>query len=159
VRTGVLFPARRRSLLALLKTAPRAHGWCRTRWSGATLALTLEATRGLTVSAETMRRWLHDIGWVWKRAIRVAKDAELHRVERLARIRLLFEPLKGCEAMVFANEWDIQLWPKGGCAWMPKGTSLELSPGPLHHCLGPRQTNALFRERLDVLEPRDPADR
>ena len=34
MRTTVLLPTLRRSLLALLKTPPRASGWCRTRWSG-----------------------------------------------------------------------------------------------------------------------------
>src|SRR3712207_1329882 len=33
LRTTVLLPALRRSLVALLKATPRAHGWCRTRWS------------------------------------------------------------------------------------------------------------------------------
>jgi hypothetical protein len=32
-------PSLRRSLLALLGKSPSAYGWCRTRWSGATLAL------------------------------------------------------------------------------------------------------------------------
>ena len=58
-RCTVLFPMLRRSLLALLKAPPRAYGWCRTRWSCATLALTLRDTRGLAVSAETVRRWIH----------------------------------------------------------------------------------------------------
>jgi transposase len=87
VRTTVLFPTLRRSLLALLKAPPRAYGWCRTRWSCATLALTLQTKRGITVSAETMRRWLHEIGWVWKRAKLVAKDNDPQRVDRLAGIR------------------------------------------------------------------------
>ena len=56
VRTTALAPTLRRSLLALLKAPPRAYGWCRTRWSCATLALTLEAKRGIKVSAETVRR-------------------------------------------------------------------------------------------------------
>ena len=66
--TTVLVPSLRRSLVALLNAPPRAYGWCRTRWSGATLALTLQTKRGITVSAETMRRWVHEVGWVWKRA-------------------------------------------------------------------------------------------
>ena len=94
VRTTVLTPTLRRSLLALLKAAPRAYGWCRTRWSCATLALTLQTKRGITVSAETMRRWLHELGWVWKRAKLGAKDDDPHRVERLARIRWVYEQLK-----------------------------------------------------------------
>jgi putative transposase len=174
VRTTVLLPTLRRSLLALLKTPPRAYGWCRTRWSCATLALTLEAKRGLTVSAETMRRWLHEVGWVWKRAKLVAKDDDPHRVERLARIRFIYEQLRLWEAIVFADELDIQLLPKIGAAWMPKGTqvevmtpgtnekhdlagALELASGTLHHYLGPRKTNALFRELLQRLDDAYPA--
>jgi putative transposase len=175
VRTTVLVPTLRRSLLALLKAPPHAYGWCRTRWSAATLALTLQTTRGVTVSAETMRRWLHEVDWVWKRAKLVAKDDDPHRVGRLARIRYVFEQLTLGEAMVFADELDIALLPKVGCAWMPKGTQLEVmtpgqnqkhylagaldpTTGTLLHCLGPRKTNALFRDLLTRLEARYPAE-
>jgi hypothetical protein len=48
----------------MLKASPRAYGWCRTRWRCVTLALTLQSKRGIAVSAETMCRWLHEIGWV-----------------------------------------------------------------------------------------------
>jgi hypothetical protein len=34
-----------------------------------------------------MRQWLHEIGWVWKRAKLVAKADDLQRMNRLARIR------------------------------------------------------------------------
>src|ERR671917_1640008 len=155
VRTTVLVPTLRRSLLALLKAPPRAYGWCRTRWSCATLALTLQAKRGLTISAETMRRWLHEVGWVWKRAKLVAKDDDPQRVTRLARIRYVFEQRQLTEALVFADELDVHLLPKVGCAWMPKGTqvevmtpgqnqkyylagALDLATGTLHPCLGTR---------------------
>jgi putative transposase len=168
-RATVLLPTLRRSLLALLKTPPRAYGWCRTRWSCATLALTLEAKRGRKVSAETMRRWLHELDWVWKRAKLVAKDDDPHRVERLARIRMVYERVRLGEAMVFADELDIQLLPKVGYAWTPQGTQVEvmtpgtnakqylaggldLTTGTLHHCVGPRKTNGLFRDLLQTLE-------
>jgi transposase len=84
-RTTVLVPTRRRSLLALLKAPPRAYGRCRTRWSCATLALTRQTTRGMTVSAATLRRWLHELGWVWQRATLVARDDDPQRIDRLAR--------------------------------------------------------------------------
>ena len=45
----------RRSLMALLKKVPSAYGWCRTRWSCATLAAQLTLQRGIVVSASTMR--------------------------------------------------------------------------------------------------------
>jgi transposase len=114
VRTTVLLPTLRRSLVALLKVAPQAYGWCRTRWSCATLAATLQTKRGLTVSAETMRRWVHEVGWVWKRAKLLANDDDPHRVGRLARIRWVYEPLRRWEALVLADELDIPLLPKVG---------------------------------------------
>jgi transposase len=176
IRTTVLVPTLRRSLVAMLKAPPRAYGWCRTRWSCAALALTLQTKRGLTVSAETMRRWVHEVGWVWKRAKLVAKDDDPQRVDRLARIRYVVEQLKLWEALVFADELDIHLLPKVGCAWMPKGSQVEVmtpgqnqkyylagaldpTTGTLLHCLGARKTNALFRDLLDVLEARYPAER
>jgi hypothetical protein len=57
MRTTVLVPTLRRSLISLLKATPRAYGWCRTRWSCATLALTLQAKRGVVVSAEARSSW------------------------------------------------------------------------------------------------------
>jgi transposase len=82
VRLTVLMPWLMRSLGAVIKAAPRTYGWCRTRWSCATLAATLQAQHGIEVSAETVRRWLHEMGWVWKRAKLVAKDDDPHRIER-----------------------------------------------------------------------------
>jgi putative transposase len=169
VRTTVLTPSLKRSLLALLKAAPRAYGWCRTRWSCATLAVTLHTKRGVTVSAETVRRWLHEVGWVWKRAKLVAKDNDPQRVERLARIRWVCEHLQAWEALLFADELDISLLPKVGYAWTPKGVqvevmtpgqnekhylagALDVTTGRLLHCLGARKTNALFRDLLSVLD-------
>jgi hypothetical protein len=104
----------------------RAVGWCRTRWSCATLAATLQAKYGITASAETVRRWLHEIGWVWKQAKLVAKDDDPHRTERLARTRFHHDTLQAHEVMVFADELDIHLLPKVGAAWMLHGTQEEI---------------------------------
>jgi hypothetical protein len=49
VQITVLMPWLTRSLGALLKAAPRAYGWCRTRWSCATLAATLQTQHGIEV--------------------------------------------------------------------------------------------------------------
>jgi hypothetical protein len=161
--------------VARLKAPPRAYGWCRTRGRGATLALTWQAKRGLTVSAETMRRWVHAVGWVWKRAKLVATDDDPQRVDRLARSRLVCEPLKRSEALVWAEERAIHRWPTVGSAWRPTGTPVEVltpgqhatpdwagaldpTPGTRHEALGPRNTHARFRELLTVREARSPAD-
>jgi transposase len=171
-----LAPSLRRSLLALLGKPPAAEGWCRTRWSCATLALSLQTRRGLQVSAETVRRWLHGLGWRWKRTKLAAKDNDPQRAPKLAHIRWIWETLRPRQALLFADELDIQLLPKSGYQWMPKGTQVEvLTPGKnekrylagawdhrtgvVHSCVGPRKTNALFRHLLDVLETRYPARR
>jgi putative transposase len=169
VRTTILMPWMKRSLGALLKAPPRAYGWGRTRWSCATLAAQLKTKHGWEVSAWTVRRWLHDMGWVWQRAKLVAKDNDPQRVERLARIRWHTEQLQAHEVLVFADELDIHLLPKVGAAWLPKGSQEEvMTPGPnerhylagalnlatgkILHCLGPRKTNALFRDLLTLLD-------
>ena len=169
VRTTVLMPWLTRSLGALLKAAPRAYGWCRTRWSCATLAATLQAKHGVEVSAETVRRWLHEMGWVWKRAKLVAKDDDPQRIARLTRMRFHHDNLQAHEVMVFADELDRHLLPKVGVAWMPQGTqeevmtpgqnekhslagALHLATGKLLYCLGPRNNNGLFRALLTLLD-------
>jgi putative transposase len=174
VQSTLLMPWLTRSLGAILKKVPRAYGWCRTRWSCATLAATLQATHGLEVSAETVRRWLHEIGWLWKRAKLVAKDDDPQRIERLARIRFQHEPLRAHEVMVFADARDIHLLPKVGAAWMRQGMqdeimtpgtnekhylagALHLATGKMLYCLGPRKNNGLFRDLLTLLDTAYPA--
>jgi putative transposase len=171
-----LAPSLRRSLLALLRKPPAADGWCRVRWSGATLALSLEARPGLRVSAETVRRWLHALDWRWKRAKLSAKDNDPERAAKLARIRFVAETLRPRAVLLFADELDIGLLPKTGYQWMPQGTQVEvLTPGKnekhyvagawdwrtgtVHYCQGPRKTNQLFRDLLDTLDRRYAASR
>lgn len=169
-----LAPSLRRSVLALLRKSPAAYGWCRVRWSCATLALTLQSRRGLQVSAETMRRWLHGLGWCWKRAKLVTKDNDPDRMPKLAHIRFIWETLRAREALLFADELDIHLLPKTGYQWMPQGTRVEvMTPGKnekhylaggwdvrtgiVHHCFAARKNNQLFRNLLDTLHLRYPA--
>jgi transposase len=169
IRTTVLMPWIKRAMDTLLKAPPQAFGWCRTRWSCATLACELQAKHRLEVSVGTVRRWLHEWGWVWKRAKLVAKDNDPQRVERLARVRWQREHLQAYELVVFADELAIHLLPKVGAAWMPRGSqeavmtpgqnekqslagALNLATGTLLHCLGPRKNNGLFRDLLTLLD-------
>ena len=171
-----LSPSLGRSLLALLKKVPATYGWCRTRWRCATLSAQLQLQRGILVSASTMRRWLHRLGWVWKRAQLVARDDDPERSEKLARIRHTFETLGKRAIMLFADELDIHLLPKVGYQWVPQGVTvklvtpgqnqkhylagaLELETGRIMHCLAFRKTNVLFRALLDRVERRYPKAR
>jgi transposase len=130
VCTTVLMPWLRRSLGALLNAAPRAYGWGRTRWSCAPLAAELQTKHGMAVSGETVRRWLQELGGVWKRAKLMANDDAPQRGERLARLRLQYERVGPRDVLVCADALAIHLWPKVGAAWMPTGTqALVMTPG------------------------------
>ena len=173
-RLRMLTPSLKRSVHALLKTAPRAYGWCRTRWSCATLAVEVEVRRGIRVSAETMRHWLHELGWEWKRAKVAAKDDDPERVGKLARIRLACEQLRAGAALFFADELDLNLLPKVGYQWMPKeeqvevmtpGTNekrylagaLDLTTGTITPCVWYRKQTGLFLDLLETLDRTHPA--
>lgn len=173
-RLTVLSPALRRSVLAILHSGPRLSGWWRTRWSCATIALELYTRRGIEVSAETVRRWLHELDWVWKRAKLSAKDDDPQRVEKLARIRVACEQVRAGAALFFADELDISLLPKVGYQWMPKGTqvevltpgtnekrylagALDITTGTISHCVWYRKTTGLFLDLLDTLDRAYPA--
>ena len=175
-RLRLLTPSLKRSVQALLKTAPRASGWCRTRWSCATLAVEVQVRRGIQVSVETMRHWLHELGWEWKRAKLAAKDDDPQRVEKLARIRLAFAQLRAGAALFFADELDINLLPKVGYQWMPKGDqvevmtpgtnekrylagALDLTTGTLTQCVWYRKQTGLFLDLLETLDRAYPAPR
>lgn len=163
-----------RSLLSIIKRVPGTFRWCRTRWSCAALALELSARRGVKVSRETVRRWLHEVGYVWKRARHVAKDDDPERITKLARIRQIFEQLRPSEMLFFADELDIHLLPKIGYEWMLRGTqtevltpgtnkkhylaaALNLMTGKILHVMGERKNRWLFIDLLRLLDGKFPA--
>ena len=162
-------PSLRRRLLALLKKTPAAYGWCRTRWSCATLALQWQVQRGICLSAETGRRCLPALDWVGKRTKLAAKDSDPERAAKLARIRYVFVHLGPRQAWLFGDELDRPLLPKVGAPWMPKGTpvevltpgrneqrplagALDLGTGRVPHRLWFRQGNGLFLDLLTLLD-------
>jgi hypothetical protein len=126
----VLAPALPRAGLARVSSVPRLCGGCRTRWRCAPIALELQARRGVVVSGETVRRWLHELGWGWKRAKLRATEEDSQRVEKLARLRDAFEQVRAGVALVFADELDISLLAKVGSQGRPKGEQVEvMTPG------------------------------
>jgi hypothetical protein len=134
----------------------------------------VQVRRGIRVSAETMRHWLHELGWEWKRAKVAAKDEDPERVGKLARIRLAFEQLRAGTALFFADELDINLLSKVGYQWMPKGEqvevmtpgtnekrylagALDLTTGTIPHCVWYRKQTGLFLDLLETLDRTYPA--
>ena len=173
-RLTVLSPALKRSGLSMLHSVPRLCGGCRTRWSCATIALELHTRRGIEVSAETVRRWLHALDWEWKRAKLCAKDDDPQRVEKLAQIRYAFEQLRAGAALFFADELALSWLPKVGYHWTPKGAqvevltpgtnekrylagALDIATGTLSHCVWYSKVTGLFLDLLQTLDQTYPA--
>jgi hypothetical protein len=120
----------RTRLLALLAQSPQTLGWMRSRWSCAALAAELKGVLGWAPSRETVRRWLHQCGWVWKRVSLVARDDDPERAAKLRRIRSVWQRLRPDEALLFADEMDVDLLPKVGSQWSPKGQRVTVdTPG------------------------------
>lgn len=172
-RASSLTPSIKRSLISILKHAPRVYGWCRSRWSCAAVALQLKAQRGLKVSGETVRLWMKECGYVWKRAKLSAKDPDPEKVTKLAKIRSVIDNLLPTEALLFADELDINLLAKIGYQWMPKATqaqiptpgqneksylagALDYTTGKIIHCIWARKVNGLFIDLLQTIDFRYP---
>jgi hypothetical protein len=171
-----LAPALRRSLLARRQQSPAAYGWRRTRWSGARLALEGQAQRGISWSAETVRRGRQARDGVGKRSQLAAPDSAPERAAKGARIRPRSEPLGPRAALLLADELELPRLPPVGAPWMPKATPAEVRrPGrnePRHRAgawhrrtgrvrsgLWLRPVNGWFLDWLNLLDRAYPARR
>ena len=109
---------------------PADFGYFRRRWSCESLAEVLAWEAGVRVSAETVRRVLHRLGYVWRRPRPVVGPVDPDHAVKLAAIHELLETLPADETAVFQDEVDIHLNPKIGSCWMKRGEQAEVvTPG------------------------------
>ena len=134
-------PARFGSLWPALVAAwvrdftPRAFGFLRSRWCCETLALLLWQLHEVAASRETVRRWLHRADLVWRRPRPVLRRRDPERQARLDQIRAVLRDLPDDETAAFTDEVDLNLNPKIGRAWMPRGEQAEVvTPGDNEKC-------------------------
>jgi putative transposase len=114
----------------LLTTTPEDFGYFRCRWSCETLAEVLAWETGSRRSAETVRRGLRRLGFVWRRPRPVVGPVDPEYAEKLQGIRDLLTSMTDDETAVFQDEVDIHLNPKIGACWMPRGEQAEVpTPG------------------------------
>ena len=84
----------------------------------------------LDVSRETVRRWLHRGGLVYRRPRPSVKPDEEERRVKLAELRQLLAELPDDETAVFQDEVDVNTNPKIGSMWMFKGQQAKVeTPG------------------------------
>jgi putative transposase len=109
---------------------PRHFGFLRSRWCCGAVVVLLAQFCHLSVSAETVRRWLHRENLVWRRPRPIVGPRDPQREEKLRRLRCLLRNLASDEIAVFQDEVDINTNPKIGCMWMLRGQQAKVeTPG------------------------------
>ena len=154
--------------------APRAYGFLPSRRSCEALALVMLRDHEVAVSRETVRRWLHRGGLVYRRPRPTLGPTDEEREAKLAALRKVLAELPADETAVFQDEVDINTNPKIGAMWMRKGRQATVETpgnnekrylsGSIHWRTGqvfltegkPRQgrNTALFLAHLDDLRGR-----
>jgi putative transposase len=110
--------------------SPRDFGFLRSRWCCGTLVLLLVETTAAQVSAETVRRWLHAGGMVWRRPRPVIGRKDPRWKQILTELREVLGELPADQIAVFSDEVDLNTNPKLGCMWMKKGRQAKvITPG------------------------------
>jgi transposase len=110
--------------------SPRDFGFLRSRWCCGVVVVLLAEVSQVRVSPETVRRWLHRENLVWRRPRPVLGPTDPQRKAKLRRLRKLLRNLPADEIAVFQDEVDVNLNPKIGSLWMPRGVQAEVpTPG------------------------------
>jgi transposase len=156
----------------VLHKTPRDFGYFRSRWTCELLAELLREQHRIEISAETVRRGLHELGFAWRRPRPIVGPEDPEHDVKLRRIKRLLATLPDDEVAVFQDEVDVHLNPKIGSAWMPVGEQATVeTPGNnvkrhvagsvvwstgtlLVSPPGKRRNAALFLEHLDDLRRR-----
>jgi transposase len=150
---------------------PRDFGFLRSRWTCTVLVVVLLEVYHLLVSRETVRRWLHQEDFVWRRPRPVLRPQDPQRATKLQALRRLLRHLPADEVAVFQDEVDINTNPKIGSMWMRRGAQAEVPTpgtndkrylagsvnwrtGALIWTVGKRRNGELFVRHLDDLRRR-----
>jgi transposase len=114
---------------------PRDFGFLRSRWCCEAVVLLMLQVHHVEVSRETVRRWLHRGGPVYRRPRPVVGPTDEQREEELAAPRKLLAELPADETAVFQDEVDINTDPEVGAMWMVGGQQATVAtPGTDRKC-------------------------
>jgi len=118
------------SLSLLIQLSPQEFGYQRSRWSTELLVLVINSVLKLSVASSTLRRLLPKAGVVWRRAVPTLRIKDPHREEKMAQIKQALEQCSVDHPVFYEDEVDIDLNPKIGADWMPKGQQKRVvTPG------------------------------
>jgi transposase len=134
---AVIGPSRRRSpwwttVIAywVTRLTPADFGFVRSRWTCEAIAIVLREERGVGIGRETVRRWLHREGLVYRRPRPVLGPKDPQYALKVRKLRPLLAELPDDEVAVFQDEVDVNTNPKIGSMWMRRGEQAEVvTPG------------------------------
>ena len=114
----------------LIRTEPGLYGYIRSRWSSALLAVEMARCGMVEIHATTVRRWLSRLCVVWRRARPTLCIADPGKSARMRAICGVLKRASVDEEVFYVDEADIDLNPRIGPAWMPRGEQMTVpTPG------------------------------
>lgn len=152
----------------LVRRSPQDFGWLRSRWSTELLTLIVNRLFNVTVHSSTLYRYLKQAGIVWRRAAPTLKIKDPHYEEKRLAIGQALAREQTEHPVFYQDEVDIDLNPKIGADWMPKGQqkrittpgqnqkhylagALHSGTGKIHYVSGSSKSSDLFISLLERL--------
>ena len=118
------------ALTELLQSTPAERGYLRSRWSSELLALELHRLTGVEVHATTVRRWLKELNYGYRRARPTLCIRDPRKAERMQAIERALGDKAPYTEVFYSDEADVDLNPRIGPAWMLRGTQSAIpTPG------------------------------
>ncbi|WP_065810645.1 IS630 family transposase (plasmid) [Klebsiella pneumoniae] len=152
----------------LVQRSPKDFGWLRSRWSTELLALVVNRLFDVTLHRSTLHRYLRQADMVWRRAAPTLKIKDPHYEEKRLVIEQALAQEQTTHPVFYQDEVDIDLNPKIGADWMPKGQqkriatpgqnqkhylagALHSGTGRVHYVSGSSKSSDLFISLLERL--------
>ncbi len=119
-----------RRLVELVGKPPSAYGYHRSRWSSELLAMQLKEELGVAIHASTVRRLLPTLSILWNRARPTLCIKDPQKDRKMRAIRRALNNANAEQPVFYMDEADVDLNPRIGPAWMPKGKQTTVpTPG------------------------------
>ncbi|HBI5122617.1 IS630 family transposase [Salmonella enterica] len=152
----------------LVQRSPKDFGWLCSRWSTELLALVINRLFDVTLHRSTLHRYLRQADMVWRRAAPTLKIKDPHYEEKRLVIDQALAQEQTAHPVFYQDEVDIDLNPKIGADWMPKGQqkriatpgqnqkhylagALHSGTGRVHYVSGSSKSSDLFISLLETL--------
>ena len=117
-------------LLELVSQLPSTYGYGRSRWTSEMLAQQLESGLSVSIHPSTVRRLLPKLGIRWNRARPTLCIRDPEYARKMRTINAALERADSNTPVFYVDEADVDLNPRIGHAWMPKGQQMTVpTPG------------------------------